>query len=113
MVAAVFDRGDIVRVCLNPAAGKETQGNFQPCLVLSPREFNTLGLSLVAPITQGGNFARFRGFAVPLLGMNTQGVVLVNGIKSLDLAARGAKLIEKADKVVIDDCLARLEAIFT
>lgn len=113
MVSRVFDRGDVVRVCLNPTAGKETQGDFRPCLVLSTKAFNALGLALVAPITQGGNFSRFAGFAITLsgTGMETQGVVLVNGIKSLDLSARSAKFIEKAPPVVIDEALAKLQAI--
>lgn len=111
MVKRIFDRGDIVRVCLNPTAGTETQGDFRPCIVLSPKAFNSLGLAMVAPITQGGNFARNQGFAIPLSGMQTQGVVLVNGIKSLDLSARQAKYIETANQVIIDDCLARLHAI--
>ena len=112
MVKRIFDRGDIVRICLNPTTGNETQGDFRPCIVLSPKAFNALGVSMVAPITQGGNFARFQGFAVPLSGMQTQGVILVNGLKSLDIQARGAKFVEKAEPVVIQECLAKLQAIF-
>lgn len=110
----VFDRGDIVRVCLNPTVGHEQQGDFRPALVLSPSAFNALGVAMVAPITQGGNSARFAGFAVPLsgAGTETQGVVLVNMLRSMDLTARGAKKIETAPQVVIDDALARLSAIF-
>ncbi len=109
----VFDKGDIVRVCLNPTEGKETQGDFRPCLVLSPKAFNKLGLTLIAPITQGGNFARTEGFAVPLIGSGTetQGVVLVNGVKSLDLVARKAVKIEKAPQMIIDEVTAILMAI--
>ena len=62
---AIFDRGDIVLVSLDPSIGNEQQG-FRPALVLSDRTFNQLGDVLVAPITQGGNFARFAGFAVTL-----------------------------------------------
>lgn len=112
MVKRVFDRGDIVRICLNPTAGNETQGDFRPCLVLSPKAFNALGVVMVAPITQGGNFARYKGFSVSLSGMQTQGVVLINGLKSLDINARGAKFVEKAEPVVIQECLAKLQAIF-
>jgi len=68
---------------------------------------------LVAPITQGGEFARFAGFAVPLSGAGTEtrGVALVNMVRTLDLEARGAKLIERAPAEVIDDALARLQTI--
>lgn len=108
-----FERGDIVRVNLNPAIGHEQQGDFRPALVLSPAMFNAMGVALVAPITQGGNFARFAGFAVPLSGSGTetQGVALVNMIRTLDLEARGARRIERVPVEVINDALARLQTI--
>ena len=111
---SVFDRGDIVRVCLNPTAGKEIQGDYRPCLVLSPKKFNRLGLTLIAPITQDGNFARFKGFAIPLMetGTETQGVILVHGIRMVDLTARQAKKIESVPVEVIEEALAILDAIF-
>lgn len=108
-----FQRGDIVTVNLNPASGREQQGEFRPALVLSAATFNMMGVALVAPITQGGDFARFAGFAVPLSGSGTetQGVALVNMVRTLDLEARGAKKVESVPQVVIDDALARLQAI--
>jgi len=112
LVKRVFERGDIIRICLNPTSGNETRGDFRPCLILSTKAFNRLGLVMVAPITQGGNYARYHGFAVPLLGMETQGVVLVNGVRSVDVLARQAKFVEHADSIVIDECLAKLAAIF-
>lgn len=110
---ASFERGDIVRVSLNPVQGKEMQGDMRPALVLSPRTFNQLGTALVAPITQGGNLARFAGFAVSLTGCGTetQGVVLVNAVRTLDLAARHAKKVEVAPDFVVDEALAKLRAI--
>ncbi|WP_404401965.1 type II toxin-antitoxin system PemK/MazF family toxin [Idiomarina seosinensis] len=36
----VFERGDIVRIDLNPTRGKETHGDFRPCLVVSSKPFN-------------------------------------------------------------------------
>ena len=109
-----FERGDVVRVCLNPTAGRETQGEFRPALVLSSAEVNALGTAFIAPITQGGDFARFAGFAVSLTGtgMETQGVVLVNMLRAVDLVARGAKKIEVAPAYVVEDALARLQAVF-
>lgn len=114
MRKAKYERGDVVRVCLNPTEGREIQGDFRPALVLSSAEFNALGMAMIAPITQGGNFARFAGFAVSLdgTGMDTQGVALVNMLRSVDLDARQARKVERAPQVVIDDALARLQAIF-
>jgi mRNA interferase ChpB len=105
---AIFDRGDIVRVCLNPIAGKEIKGDFRPCLVLSPKAFNRLGITLIAPITQGGNYARVEGFTVTLMGLgtDTQGVVLISGIRMIDLEARKATKVETAPPEIVDEVLA-------
>lgn len=108
----VFDRGDIVNVPLDPVAGHELRGT-RPALVLTTRAFNKLGDVLVAPITQGGDFARFAGFAVTLTGTGcrTQGVALVNKVRMLDLVARGARKIEQVPKAVMDDAIGRLTAL--
>jgi mRNA interferase ChpB len=110
----MFKRGDIVRVNLNPTEGHEQQGDFRPALVLTPSAFNQFGTVVIAPITQGGNFARHAGFAVPLAGagINTQGVVLVNQIRAVDLEARGARKVESAPDYVVDDALARVQTLF-
>ncbi|MEE4095761.1 type II toxin-antitoxin system ChpB family toxin [Pseudomonas viridiflava] len=109
-----FNRADIVRISLNPTAGREQQRDFRPALVLTPAAYNVSGLAIVAPIAQGGDFARYAGFAVPLSGSGTetQGVVLCNQIRTVDLQARGAKRIESAPDVVINDALARVQALF-
>lgn len=111
---ALFDRGDIVRVNLEPVAGHEMRGDARPALVLTTRDFNRLGDVLVAPITQGGDFSRFAGFAVTLTGTGcrTQGAALVNKIRMLDLAARGARKIERVPQEVIDDAIGRLLTLF-
>ncbi|MEQ5818238.1 type II toxin-antitoxin system ChpB family toxin [Halomonas sp. SCS19] len=107
-----YSRGDIVRVPLNPTEGREQRGDFRPALVLTPIAFNHFGTVVVAPITQGGNFARHAGFAVPLSGTRTQGVVLVNQIRTVDLEARGARRVESAPDHVVDDALARVRTLF-
>jgi mRNA interferase ChpB len=87
--------------------------DFRAALVLSPAVFNAVGVALVAPITQGGEFGSYAGFAVSLSGSGTetQGVALVNMIRSLDLEARGAHKIERAPVEVVEDALARLQTI--
>jgi mRNA interferase ChpB len=113
-MAKVFERGDIIGVCLNPVSGKELQGEFRPALVLSEVIFNRLGLIIIAPITQGGDFSRFAGFAVNLTssGTETQGVVLVNMVRSIDPVARSGRLLEKAPKYIVDEVLSKLITIF-
>ncbi len=109
---AAFDRGDVVLVPLDPAIGREQRGK-RPALVLTTAEFNRLGDVLVAPITQGGDFSRYAGFAVNLTGTGctTHGVVLVNKIRMLDLSARKARRIERVPQTVIDEALGRLMAL--
>lgn len=99
-------------VNLDPTEGHEQQG-MRPALVLSTSTFNALGVVLVAPITQGGDFARHAGFAASLTGAGTktQGAALVNQVRMLDLEARKAKRIETAPEFVVEDALARLRAI--
>lgn len=109
---AIFDRGDIVSVPLDPAIGHEQRGT-RPALVLTTKEFNRLGDVLIAPITQGGDFARYAGFAVSLTGTGckTQGVALVNKVRMLDLTARKARKVERVPQEVIDEAISRLEAL--
>jgi len=111
---AVFDRGDIVSVPLDPVLGYEQRGT-RPALVLTTKNFNRLGDVLVAPISQGGDHARYAGFAVSLTGSGckTQGVALVNKIRMLDLTARQAKKIERAPPMVLEDALSRIEAMLS
>lgn len=99
-------------VSLDPTESREQRGS-RPALVLSASAFNDLGVVLVAPITQGGDFARHAGFAASLTGSGTQtqGVALVNQIRMLDLEARKAKRVETAPEFVVEDALARLRAI--
>ena len=105
-------RGDIWQVDLNPTAGCEQQG-FRPVLVVSQEAFNRSGLCLVCPITQGGNQARFAGFAVSLMGAGTetQGVVMSNQARTIDMAARRGRFVEAAPEDMVGEVLARLQTI--
>jgi mRNA interferase ChpB len=103
-----MDRGDIYHVDLNPIKGREQAGK-RYILIISPQAFNRLGTPLVCPITQGGDFARDRGFAVSLSGVGkTQGVVLCNQPRVLDLQSRGAAFVEKVPQAIIDEVIARV-----
>jgi mRNA interferase ChpB len=107
-----MDRGDIYHVDLDPAKGREQQG-ARYVLIVSRRDFNRGGASLVCPITQGGDYARNRGFAVSLSGAGTdvQGVVLCNQPRIVDIAARGGRFIEKAPDFIVDDVIAKLQTL--
>lgn len=112
MKRGIPDRGDILHLDLDPALGKEQQGQ-RYVLVLTTADFNRFGLALVAPITQGGQFAREHGFTVSMAGAGTktQGIVLGNQIRILDFKQRGGKVVEVVPIMVIDDVLARVRAL--
>lgn len=76
-------------------------------------DFNSLGGLPAAPITKGGDYSRYAGFAVSLAstGCKTDGVALINKIRMLDLNARQARETESVPHAVIEDALGRLRAI--
>ena len=107
------ERGDIIELTLDPTAGREQRGRRR-ALVLSPREFNRVaGMVFIAPITQGGDYARDMGFTVPLsgTGLDSQGVVLCHQTTSKDINAREPRKIERAPDYIVNDVLARVRAV--
>jgi mRNA-degrading endonuclease toxin of MazEF toxin-antitoxin module len=109
---AVARRGEIWLVSLDPTSGHEQQGR-RPVLVVSPEAFNRITkVPIVVPITTGGNFARTAGFAVPLSGTRTSGVVRCDQPRALDLASRRGQRLESVTEEVIEEVLARVSPIF-
>ena len=105
-------RGDIYLVSLDPTEGREQQGS-RPVLIVSPSEFNeATKLPVVCPITSGGDFARRIGFAVPITGIKTTGVVRCDQPRVLDLGARHARKVDTLPMSIMDEVLARLAPIF-
>lgn len=90
----VPDRGEFVRIVLDPRVGREQSGE-RPGLVLSGRAFNELtGYAFIAPIT---GTRRNWPFEVPIpAGGKVSGVVLVDQTKSIDHAARHVRYIADA-----------------
>lgn len=107
-----MERGDIYSVSLNPTEGREQQGH-RPVLVVSPRDFNKKGLAWVCPITSGGASSREAGLTVSLAatGTRTTGVVLCHQVRTLDLAARRARRVEKVPPDVIDEVVGKIVGI--
>ena len=102
-------------VLLDPVQGHEQSG-FRPVFVLSQALFTrTTGIVIAAAITQGGEHARVAGFAAPLngFGFKTQGVVVVSHVRELDFKARGARFVEATNDTIVDDVMARFNAIFS
>jgi len=105
-------RGDVYMVDLEPTNGREQRGH-RPVVIVSPDAFNqATQLPVVAPITNGGDFARRIGFAVPLEGTNTSGVIRCDQPRVLDLKARNGRRIETLPPEIMDEVLARLATLF-
>ena len=109
----VPSRGEIWFADVNPTAGKEQEGS-RPVLVVSEKEFNRLGLCVVCPIAQGGQLSRYAGFAVTLMGTgsSTQGMVMCNQPRTIDVAACGGRFVEDVSDDLLEEVLARLRPIF-
>jgi mRNA interferase ChpB len=106
-------RGDIYLVSLDPTSGHEQSGS-RPVLIVSPVEFNqATQLPVVLPITHGGEFARRLGFAVPIVGIMTTGVVRCDQPRVLDLAARRGRKVDTLPTALMDDVLAKVATLFT
>jgi len=109
----VPNRGDIVHLDFDPASGREIKGPHYG-LVLSGKSFNQHGLAMICPISQGAAAsARTYGTVVTLMGSgtDTQGAVHCHQLKSLDWRARKVRLKKTVPHLIIDEVLARVEAI--
>lgn len=105
-------RGDIYLVTLDPTEGREQQGH-RPVLVISPQAFNdATKLPVILPITNGGEFARRIGFAVPISGIKTTGVVRCDQPRVLDLHERNGRKIDTLPPEILVEVLAKLAPIF-
>ena len=105
----VPERGDFARMVLDPYTGRE-QGGERPVLVLSTKEFNAATrYALVAPITRS---VRDWPFEVPIASdQRVSGVVQADQIRSVDFAARYARLIAKAPPQLVEQVLLRVASI--
>lgn len=107
-----MNRGDIYLVSLDPTEGREQRG-FRPVLVISPAEFNAATkLPVILPITNGGAFARRIGFAVPITGITTTGVVRCDQPRVLDLDIRHVRKVDSLPSAILDDVMAKVATIF-
>lgn len=105
-------RGDIYMVDLEPTQGREQRGH-RPVVIVSPDEFNrATNLPVILPITNGGEYARRLGFAVPLAGIKTTGVVRCDQPRILDLNARNGRKVESLPTTILDEVLAKAVTIF-
>jgi mRNA-degrading endonuclease toxin of MazEF toxin-antitoxin module len=102
-------------VNLDPSAGREQAGPHF-VIVVSDHDYNAItGLPFAAPVTTIGNASRYAGFAVNLTGsgLRTTGVIQLDQIKPMDLAARGGRATgERLPDYLLDEVLYRFGTIF-
>lgn len=99
-------------VDLEPTEGREQRGH-RPVVIVSPDDFNrATRLPVILPITNGGDFARRIGFAVPLAGTQTTGVVRCDQPRVLDLNARNGRMVESLPTAIMDEVLAKTVTLF-
>ena len=104
----VPNRGDVVWLLFDPQAGHEQAGH-RLALVLSPKKYNKLtSLMLCCPLTTS---IKGYPFEVSTLVNDKPGVVLADQIKNLDWRARRAKKAGAVEPLVLDEVLAKLEAL--
>jgi mRNA interferase ChpB len=105
-------RGDIYIVSLDPTLGHEQRGQ-RPVLIVSPTQFNEATmLPVVLPITSGGEFARRIGFAVPIAGIKTTGIVRCDQPRTLDIDARAGRKVDTLPAEIMAEVLARVATLF-
>jgi mRNA interferase MazF len=84
-----IQRGEIIRVNLNPTQGREQSGNARPCLVISHTQYNQKrqGIVIVHPITSTIKSEIKMMIPIPE-GFKVQGSVIAGQIRTLDLNQR-------------------------
>ena len=101
-------RGDFVWLDFDPRTGHEQAGH-RPALVISPQEYNRIGLAIVCPITSKGKGFPFE-VDIPA-GQRVSGAVLSNHVKSVDWRTRKARFIMAAPSALLDDVIAKIATL--
>ncbi len=84
-----IQRGEILRINLNPTIGREQKGNARPCLVLSQTKYNLIrkGIVIVTPITNTIKPNIKMMIPIPK-GFKIKGSIIAEQIRTLDLNKR-------------------------
>lgn len=97
------DQGDIIYLQFNPQAGDEQMGT-KPAIVVSNKTYNQFTkLAIVCPIISGD-----KDFPLHVLldeQTKTNGVVMCEQMKALDIYARKAMFYEKAPQDIVDEII--------
>ena len=104
-------RGDVVWLTFDPQAGHEQAGR-RPALVISPEAYNgKVGLAIFCPVT-----AQVKGYPFEVLlpeGLDAEGVVLTDRVKSLDWRARRAEFLCKLPPHTVSEVMNKLGTLIS
>ena len=104
-------QGDIVLLDFDPTKGREQSG-YRPGVVISQTEFNKKrNLVLVCPITSTVKPLRFHVRLDDRTG--TQGDIICEQVRTIDLLARKCKKIEQLPRELLEKVLDAVSAIVT
>ena len=108
-MAYIPDSGDIVWIMFNPQAGHEQAGH-RPALVLSPKAYNgKVSLAILCPIT-----SQIKEYPFEVLipdGLDIDGAILSDQVKSLDWRARKAEFSCKLPPAAFNEVVQKLSAL--
>ncbi|MFR5555379.1 MAG: type II toxin-antitoxin system PemK/MazF family toxin [Roseburia intestinalis] len=109
MVTDQYHYGAIIKMKFDPQAGHE-QAGWRPAIIISNDDFNQKSnLRFVCPITHTENRCVFH---VKIEGCEkTDGVILCEQAKALDIFARKAVFVEDAPAEIIDEANALVQSI--
>ena len=104
--------GDIIKINFSPSKGHEQRG-YRPGLIISDpitqKELN--GMVTVAPITNSTS-TFFTRVNLDKYGTQTEGDILIDQVKVLDLSERQYEFVEKAPKEILEVCNIIFNAIY-
>jgi mRNA interferase MazF len=108
-MAYIPDSGDIVWITFNPQAGHEQAGH-RPALVLSPKAYNEkVGLAILCPV-----ISQVKGYPFEVLipdGLEVNGAILSDQVKSLDWKARKAEFSCKLPSPSYNEVVEKLSTL--
>ncbi len=108
-MAYVPERGDVVWLTFDPQAGHEQAGR-RPAVVISPGTYNRkVGLAIFCPVT-----SQTKGYPFEVQlphGLEVEGVVLSDQVKSLDWRARTASFACKLPPHTASEVINKLATL--
>ncbi|MCL2112102.1 MAG: type II toxin-antitoxin system PemK/MazF family toxin [Clostridiales bacterium] len=106
----MIKQGDIISISFNPTKGREQQGK-RPAVVVSNDDYNKISdFRVVFPISTTDR--RFSLYVDLDDRTRTQGKVLGDQLRTVDIKARNHEFIEEIPSDILDDLLEIAQATF-